>query len=85
MKRWMMAMALMVVAAPTAAQIQPGRVYVGGEQVVRDGQWLTLDQGGALARLDRARAEAEARVPELDWGGRTGEELSPLSLPVAEG
>ena len=32
-----------------------------------------------------ARERAEARVPELDWDGRTGEELSPLSLPVADG
>jgi len=23
-------------------------------------------------------------VPERDWAGRTGEELSPLSLPVME-
>ena len=26
----------------------------------------------------------EARVPERDWAGRTGEELSPLTLPVME-
>ncbi len=59
-------------------------VYVGGEQVVRDGRVLTLDRQGALGRLEAARERAEARVPELDWGGRAGEELSPLSLPLAQ-
>jgi cytosine/adenosine deaminase-related metal-dependent hydrolase len=67
----------------TAAERAVRHVYVGGEQVVRDGRVLTLDHQGALDRLEAARERAEAQVPELDWGGRTGEELSPLSLPVA--
>ena len=68
----------------TAAERAVRHVYVGGEQVVRDGRVLTLDHEGALGRLEEARERAEARVPELDWDGRTGEELSPLSLPVAD-
>jgi hypothetical protein len=51
---------------------------------VRDGRVLTLDHEAALARLDGARQRAEAEVPERDWAGRTGEELSPLTLPVTE-
>jgi len=68
----------------TAAERAVRDVYVGGEQVVRDGRVLTLDRDAALARLVDVRARAEARVPERDWAGRTGEELSPLSLPVME-
>ncbi len=69
----------------TAADRAVRHVYVGGEQVVRDGLVLTLDHQGALGRLEEARERAEARVPELDWAGRAGVELSPLSLPLAEG
>ncbi len=69
----------------TAADRAVRHVYVGGEQVVRDGNVLTLDHEGALRRLETARDRAAARVPELDWAGRTSEELSPLSLPAAPG
>ena len=68
----------------TAAERAVRDVYLGGAQVVRDGRVLTLDREAALARLDGARRRAEAEVPERDWAGRTGEELSPLTLPVAE-
>jgi cytosine/adenosine deaminase-related metal-dependent hydrolase len=68
----------------TAAERAVRDVYVGGAQVVRDGRVLTLDHEAALARLDGARQRAEAEVPERDWAGRTGEELSPLTLPVTE-
>lgn len=65
MKRWMMAMALMVVAAPTAAQIQPGRVYVGGEQISdpESGLRLTLPSGwrGGLSP-DGERLELQSDV-----------------------
>jgi len=69
----------------TAAERAVRDVYVAGEQVVCDGRVLTLDPGGALDRLEEERTRAEARVPERDWAGRTGEELSPLALPVMEG
>ena len=68
----------------TAAERAVREVYVDGRQVVRDGRVLTLDHEGALTRLEGERVRAEARVPERDWAGRTGEELSPLTLPVAE-
>ena len=68
----------------TAAERAVRDVYVGGQQVVRDGCVSTLDSAGALDRLDEVRRRAEDRVPERDWAGRTGEELSPLSLPVME-
>jgi cytosine/adenosine deaminase-related metal-dependent hydrolase len=68
----------------TAAERAVRDVYVDGQQVVRDGRVLTLDYQGALARLEEERVRAEARVPQRDWAGRTGEELSPLALPVAE-
>jgi hypothetical protein len=45
---------------------------------------LTLDRDAALARLDGARRRAGTEVPERDWAGRAGEELSPLTLPVME-
>ncbi len=65
----------------TAADRAVRDVYVGGAQVVRDGRVLTLDPEAALARLDGMRQRAEAGVPERDWAGRSGEELSPLALP----
>jgi hypothetical protein len=36
----------------------------------------------AFERLDEEQARAGDRVPERDWAGRSGEELSPLTLPV---
>jgi cytosine/adenosine deaminase-related metal-dependent hydrolase len=68
----------------TAAERAVRDVYVDGEQVVREGRVLNLDYGSALDRLDDIRLRAEARVPERDWAGRSGEELSPLTLPVME-
>jgi 5-methylthioadenosine/S-adenosylhomocysteine deaminase len=57
-------------------------VYVDGVKVVADGRVLTLDYENAAERLTAAAAKAEAGVPALDWGKRTGRELSPLSLPL---
>ncbi len=68
----------------TAAERAVRDVYVGGAQVVRDGRVLTLDHQAALTRIEEERLRAEARVPERDWAGRSGEELSPLALPLAE-
>ncbi len=68
----------------TAAERAVRDVYVGGVQVVRDGRVLTLDHEAALTRIEEERLRAEARVPELDWAGRTGEELSPLTLPLVD-
>ena len=59
-------------------------VYVGGEQVVKDGVVLTIDEGAALDQLQAGQARAMARVRELDWAGRSADEISPLCLPIAE-
>jgi len=59
-------------------------VYVGGAQVVRDGEVLTMDYADAAARVDEAQRKAEVEATSLDWAGRAIDEISPLSLPVAE-
>ena len=56
-------------------------VYVGGEQVVGDGQVLTLDHRGAALRVTEAQRRAEVNVPELDYANRSADEMVPLSLP----
>ncbi len=56
-------------------------VYVGGEQVVRGGRVLTLDQAGSLDRLTAAQRRMEAAVPARDARGRGSLEITPLSLP----
>ncbi len=58
-------------------------VYVGGEQVVGDGQVLTLDHRGAALRVTEAQRRAEVNVPELDYANRSADEMVPLSLPTA--
>ncbi len=58
-------------------------VFVGGEQMVRDGACLTIDLEAATAALQEAQARAAAMVPERDWKARTMLELAPLSLPMA--
>jgi cytosine/adenosine deaminase-related metal-dependent hydrolase len=57
-------------------------VFVDGVKVVADGRVLTLDYEAAAERLTAAAAKAEVGVPALDWGKRSGHELSPLSLPL---
>ncbi|HYB10374.1 MAG TPA: amidohydrolase family protein [Alphaproteobacteria bacterium] len=66
----------------SAAERAVKDVYVDGVKVVADGRVLSLDYEGAAERLTAAAAKAEAAVPALDWGKRTGRELSPLSLPL---
>lgn len=56
-------------------------VHVAGQAIVRDGKVLTLDYAESAAKVDAAARRAEARVPELDWGGKSGREKSPLTLP----
>jgi cytosine/adenosine deaminase-related metal-dependent hydrolase len=67
----------------SAAERAVRDVYVDGVKVVAEGRVLTLDHAGAAERVDAARRRAEAEVQHLDWAGRSGEELSPLSLPMA--
>jgi 5-methylthioadenosine/S-adenosylhomocysteine deaminase len=58
-------------------------VYVDGRRVVENGRVLTIDYPAAAAALHEAQARVKAKVPELDWGRRTAEAISPRSFPDA--
>jgi cytosine/adenosine deaminase-related metal-dependent hydrolase len=55
-------------------------VFVGGQQVVRDGKALAFDYADATARLEMAQHRAIEKVPRLDWGGRSAAEIMPLTF-----
>jgi cytosine/adenosine deaminase-related metal-dependent hydrolase len=59
-------------------------VFVDGRQVVAEGRVLTMDQAAAGARLRAAQERMEALAPQRDYLHRKAEEITPLSLPVAE-
>jgi 5-methylthioadenosine/S-adenosylhomocysteine deaminase len=52
-------------------------VFVGGQQVVRDGKALAFDYAEASARLEMAQHRAIERVPRFDWAGRSVAEIMP--------
>ena len=58
-------------------------VFVGGEQVVRDGKALAFDYADASARLEMAQHRAIEKVPRLDWAGRSAAEIMPLTFRSA--
>jgi len=58
-------------------------VFVDGQRVVDNGQVLTMDYPAAAAALHEAQKRIKARVPNLDWGHRTAEQLSPPTLRTA--
>lgn len=68
----------------TAADRAVRDVYVDGRQVVADGKVLTLDLDEATARLEQSQFRAEGKVPQQDADGRSGVELSPLTLPLVD-
>jgi cytosine/adenosine deaminase-related metal-dependent hydrolase len=53
-------------------------VFVGGTQVVRDGQVTTMDLPAAAAALEDAQRRLEPEVQRLDWAKRSHLEISPL-------
>jgi cytosine/adenosine deaminase-related metal-dependent hydrolase len=55
-------------------------VFVGGQQVVRDGKALALDYADASARLEMAQRRAIEKVPRHDWAGRGAAEIMPLTF-----
>jgi cytosine/adenosine deaminase-related metal-dependent hydrolase len=59
-------------------------VFVDGRQIVTDGKVLTLDQRDAAERLAGAQRRMMEGVPRRDYRGRTAEEITPLSLPLAD-
>lgn len=58
-------------------------VYVDGVKVVADGEVLTLDHHDAARRLTEAQRRAARDIPQHDWAGRSVEQFSPRSLPMA--
>jgi 5-methylthioadenosine/S-adenosylhomocysteine deaminase len=59
-------------------------VFVDGQQVVAEGKVLTLDQLGAADRLAGAQRRMLEAAPRRDYRRRKAEEISPLSLPLAD-
>ena len=68
----------------TAADRAVRDVYVDGRQVVAGGRVLTLDIETATARLEQSQFRAERNVLRQDPDGRSGTELSPLTLKLAD-
>lgn len=58
-------------------------VYVDGHLVVKDGTCQTLDLEEALTGLEAAQKRSMARVPSLDWSGRTVDQLAPMAFETA--
>ena len=52
-------------------------VFVGGQQIVRDGRALAFDYADASARLQMAQRRAIEKVPAFDWTGRGAAEIMP--------
>jgi cytosine/adenosine deaminase-related metal-dependent hydrolase len=59
-------------------------VFVDGVQVVADHKVLTLDQADAAIRLAAAQQRMESAAPQRDYLRRRAEEITPLSLPLAD-
>ncbi len=84
----------LVIADLRVPQMMPSRdplrsfVYhaadLDGRQVVGDGRVLTLDQADAAERLGQAQRRMLEMAPRRDYRGRSAEEISPLSLAVAD-
>ncbi|MDM0071571.1 amidohydrolase family protein [Variovorax sp. J31P207] len=55
-------------------------VYVGGKQVVRQGEVLTIDVEKACGEVERGQLVTLANAPGNDYAGRTIEQLSPMVL-----
>jgi 5-methylthioadenosine/S-adenosylhomocysteine deaminase len=56
-------------------------VFVGGQQVVRDGRALAFDYADASGRLELAQRRAIEKVPRFDWAGRGAAEIMPPTFP----
>jgi len=52
-------------------------VFVGGQQIVRDGTALAFDYADASARLEAAQHRAIEKVPNFDWAKRSATEIMP--------
>ena len=59
-------------------------VFVDGHQVVADRKVLTMNQDDAAERLAGAQRRMLEAVGRRDYHGRSAEQISPLSLPMAD-
>ena len=66
-----------------AAERAVREVFVDGRRVVADFEVQTLNQADAALRLQEAQARMLAAVRQRDYKGRSAEDITPLSLPVA--
>lgn len=57
-------------------------VFVDGREILRDGKPLAFDYADASARLEEAQKRAIEKVPSLDWGRRTAEEITPPTFAI---
>src|SRR5580658_4765017 len=55
-------------------------VYVDGRKVVENGCVLTVDYPAAAEALHEAQVRAKAKVPSLDWAGRSAGTISPRTF-----
>ena len=60
-------------------------VFVDGHQVVKDGEVATIDLRAALSELQAAQARSMRSIPDLDWAGRTADQLSPMAFEIRDG
>ena len=56
-------------------------LFVGGQQIVRDGKVLAFDYRNPSARLQMAQRPAIQKVPGLDWTGRGAAEIKASTFP----
>jgi cytosine/adenosine deaminase-related metal-dependent hydrolase len=59
-------------------------VFVDGQQVVADRKVLTMNQDDAADRLAMAQRRMLDAAARRDYRGRSAEQISPLSLPMAD-
>jgi cytosine/adenosine deaminase-related metal-dependent hydrolase len=55
-------------------------VYVDGRKAVADGSVLGIDYPAACEALQAAQRRSLTRTRQLDWAGRTSDEMSPMVL-----
>jgi cytosine/adenosine deaminase-related metal-dependent hydrolase len=69
----------------TAADRAIHKVFIDGRLVVDQGKVLTLNHAAALEALTEAQSRMIAAVPGYDWARRHADQLTPMSLPMAQG
>jgi cytosine/adenosine deaminase-related metal-dependent hydrolase len=53
------------------------QVFVDGREIVRDGRMLTVDYAASAAALEEAQERALSQLRQLDWAGRSPDEIAP--------